>query len=233
MLLKWIFSCIVWQKNGKRITFIIDITIEPPQLLTCIRMIVFCKFSNLYKCPGQNFTLTQSVKNSFRKSQLISQKTRGRRFIWSEFTGFLYALHPTLLPANQLTPRRGMEISRLKQSFRYLSPDELYHHICVSFVLRMLLSCDGRKASRKKYENISSCWDMLTKCTLQPLMTPGIIFLDVSSHAILGIGFHCCLGESWPHRHQTVVNICYHLIHPIIQMLITQVITKTSHLQAQ
>lgn len=74
---------------------------------------------------------------------------------------------------------------------------------------------------------------MLTKCTLQPLMTPGIIFLDVSSHAILGIGFHCCLGESWPHRYQTVVNICYPIIHPIMQMLITQVITKTSHLQAQ
>lgn len=42
--------------------------------------------------------------------------------------------------------------------------------------------------------------------------------------AIFGVCLHCCLGESWPPVHQTVVNICYQHIQPIV--LITQVKTK-------
>ncbi len=63
-------------------------------------------------------------------------------------------------------------------------------------------------------------------------MTPALAFVDVSSHITFGIDFHCCLGESWPHRHQTAIKMCYHHIHPIMQMLITQVITKKTYLEA-
>lgn len=44
--------------------------------------------------------------------------------------------------------------------------------------------------------------------------------------AIFGVCLHCCLGESWPPAHQTVVNICYQHIQPIV--LIAQVKTKTT-----